>query len=527
MGTVVSDVFLGVDLGTSSVKVVMVDETGRLRATGTGDYPVSHPQPGWAEQDPEAWWRGTVEAVRQAVGWGGSGQRVAGIGFSGQMHGTVLRDQAGRLLAPAIIWADGRSRTQVEEITAKVGPRRLIEIAGSPLATGFQAASVAWVKQERSSVWWRTRHVMLPKDDLRWRCCGETATDPGDGSSTLLFDARWRNWSPELLEVVGVEQAHLPPVQPAASIAGELLPAPADELGLPPGVPLAVGTADAASGLLGAGIVQPTSMLLSISTGAQVMVPSAAFDPDPKGRSHAFCSALEPATGKPGWYQMGATLAAGMALKWLRDELLGLAGPDAYERMTGWAAQSEIGARGLLFLPYLAGERTPHMDSRARGAFLGLGAHHTRGDLVRAVIEGTTLACLDAFAVLREQGAAPTQIVMAGGGARSPLWRQIVADSFGLPVVALATADQAAMGAAVLAVAAVRGRDPVSTARAWASYGPRTEPSPARHARYADVHDLFRQAYGETIATSHRLADFGEPPRRQFGTPRRPLSSGA
>ena len=217
---------------------------------------------------------------------------------------------------------------------------------------------------------------------------------------------------------------------------------------------------------------------------------------------------------------MGATLAAGMALRWLRDELLGLSGADAYERMTGWAASSLPGARGVLFLPYLAGERTPHMDARARGVFLGLGAHHDRGDLVRAVLEGTVFACLDAFAALRDNGASPERIVMAGGGARSPLWRQIVADVFGLPVLALATADQAAIGAVILAIAGTTGRDPVETARAWASYGPPLTPNRERHARYAELYAIFREAYGQTIGLSHKLAAFGDAPRRVLSTER-------
>ncbi|HET7092720.1 MAG TPA: xylulokinase [Thermomicrobiales bacterium] len=515
-----TDLYLGLDLGTSAVKALAVDETGRVHAAGSAEYPVHHPQPGWAEQDPVMWWTATIAAARQALGWLGSDARIAGIGVSGQMHGTVLLDERERPLAPAIIWADGRSQPQVERITRTVGRERLIDIAGSPIAAGFQAATIAWLKEERSSLWWRTRRVLLPKDELRRRLTGELATDPGDASGTLLLDVRWRDWSPDLLAAVGVEPAKLPPVRPAASIAGALRPDAAAELGLPPGVPVAVGSGDAPSGLLGAGIVEPSTMLLSLSTGAQAMIPALGVHPDPLGRSHTFCSALEPGPGHPGWHQMGATLAAGMALRWLRDEMFGLAGADAYERMTGWAAASPPGARGVLFLPYLAGERTPHLDARARGAFLGLGAHHDRGDLVRAVMEGVTFACHDAFTVLEEGGAAPERIVLAGGGARSPLWRQIVADVFGLPVVALATADQAAMGAVILAIAAVTGRDPVETARAWAAYGPPLMPDRDRHARYRDLSAIFRDAYGQTIDLSHKLAAFGEAPRRVLTTER-------
>ncbi|MGH2616238.1 MAG: FGGY-family carbohydrate kinase, partial [Thermomicrobiales bacterium] len=259
---------------------------------------------------------------------------------------------------------------------------------------------------------------------------------------------------------------------------------------------------------VGAGIVDPATMLLSLSTGAQVMVPDDAFHPDPAGRTHAYCSALQPGPGYPGWYQMGATLVAGMALRWLRDEMLQIPATGAYERMTAWAEKAPVGSRGLLFLPYLVGERSPHMDPRARGAFLGLAAHHDHGDVVRAVMEGVTFACRDAFAALHEAGANPERIVMAGGGSRSPLWRQMVADIFGLPVYGLSTTDQSAMGAALLAIAGTRDLDAVETAQRWARYGSAAEPNPARHARYQEVYELFREAYAPVIGISHRLGEW-------------------
>jgi xylulokinase len=276
------------------------------------------------------------------------------------------------------------------------------------------------------------------------------------------------------------------------------------------------GTADTAASLLGAGIVDANTLLLSLSTGAQVMTPSETFAPDASGRTHTFCSALEPGTGNPGWYQMGATLVAGMAMRWLREEVLRLPAAGGYERMTTLAEQSPIGARGALFLPYLVGERTPHMDAAARGAFLGLTAQHETGDLVRAVMEGVTLATYDAFAVLRETGAAPERIVMAGGGARSPLWRQMVADVFGLPVFALATVDQAAMGAALLAGAGAGMFAPVEASQRWAQYGARSDPDARRHERYQELSEIFQDAFGPVAGVSHRLgawARAGETPR--------------
>jgi xylulokinase len=503
-----SEAFLGIDLGTSAVKALVVDAEGQVRGTGGAEYPILRPRPGWAEQDPDAWWDATIAAVRQAVGWTGGGTTIAGVGFSGQMHGAVFLGEHDRPLYPAVIWADGRSAKQAEQVTALVGRERLIEIAGSPLVTGFMAATMVWMRDEKSSVWWRTKRILSPKDELRRRMTGGFATDPGDASAALLCDGRWRNWSPTLLDAVEAPSILLPQVKPSAAVVGEVTPEAAEALGLPAGTPVVTGTGDAPSGLLGAGIVDPDTMLLSLSTGAQVMVPDDGFHPDLAGRTHAYCAALEPSPGHPGWYQMGATLVAGMAMRWLRDEMLQLPAAGAYERMTGWAERSPLGAKGLLFLPYLVGERTPHMDAKARGAFLGLAAHHDHGDVVRAVMEGVTFACRDAFAALRETGADPGRIVMAGGGARSPFWRQMVADVFGLPVHALATTDQAAMGAALLAASGVRNLDPVETAQSWARYGAVHEPDLAQHDRYAELYELFQEAYAPVIGVSHRLGDW-------------------
>lgn len=516
-----TDAFLGIDLGTSSVKVLVVDEQGQVLGSGTASYPVHRPRPDAAEQDPEAWWQAVAAATRQATGWINAATHIAGIGLSGQMHGTVLLDSDDRVIAPAIIWADQRAWRQVRSITEQVGADHLVEITGSPVATGFQATTIRWLQEERSSLWWRTSRVLLPKDEIRRRLTGEVATDPSDGSGTLLLDARWRDWSPVMLDALEIEQERLPPVRDSTAIAGELRREAADLLGLPVGVPVVVGAGDAASGLMGAGILDPATMLLSLSTGAQVMVPARGVEPDPEGRMHTFCAALEPTPELSGWYQMGATLAAGMAARWLRDQVFDLRGSDADERLTTWAGDAPIGARGLLFLPYLAGERTPHMDSKARGALLGLTARHGQADIARAVLEGATFAARDAFSVLQEQRAVPDRIVLAGGGARSPVWRRIVADVFNLPVHALGTSDNAAIGAAMLAAIGIGNRDPVDLANTWAHYGRPIEPSPGRHNRYRELFALFRQAYGQVHDLNRQLAAFDDPSDTPV-TPKRP-----
>lgn len=485
---------LSIDLGTSSVKVLLVTEEGQVIGRGMAEYPILRPGPDRAEQDPEAWWQATATAVRQALAGAGSGRSIAAIGLSGQMHGTVLLGEQG-LLRPAIIWPDQRSRRQVQEITRLVGPERLIEIGGSPVATGFQAATVRWLQQEEPDLWRRVRSILLPKDYLRWRLSGVLATEPSDASSTLLLDVRRRDWSHELLERLEIDLGLLPPVESSLAVTGELGAESAEALGLAPGIPIVGGAGDTPAGQLGAGIVGSDTLLLTISTGGQVVLPIEEVRVDLRARIHTFCAALPPAPDRAGWYQMAATLAAGLALRWLRDEVFDLRDEDAYERMTAWAETSPPGADGLLFLPYLVGERTPHMNPQARGLFLGLSAHHGRAALVRAVMEGVTLACYDAFSVLLELGAAPREIVLAGGGARSGLWRQIVADVFGLPVRPLAVGEQSAFGAALLAGGGIGLFDPAEAALAWAAYGEPVEPDPRHHARYRELLALFRAAY--------------------------------
>lgn len=499
---------LGIDLGTSSVKVLLVDETGRTVGRGSAEYPISYPQPNQAEQNPEEWWQATVLAVRQALAGADSAVPVAAIGVSGQMHGTVLLSKGGRLLAPAVIWPDQRSRRQVREMTVLIGAERLLEITGSPVATGFQAATIRWLQHEQPDLWRQAEKVLLPKDYLRWRLTGAYATDPSDASSTLLLDVRRRNWSPELLAVLDIDAARLPSVRESVAVAGELSREAAEALGLSPSVPVITGGGDTPCGILGAGIVSPDTLLLTISTGGQLVVPAFDVEVDLGGRIHTFCGTLAPGPDQAGWYQMGAILSAGMALRWLRDAVLGLQGEDAYTQMVAWAEQVPVGAGGLLFLPYLVGERTPHMDPQARGLFLGLTARHGRAALVRAVMEGVALACYDAYSVLAEVGAAPQQIVMAGGGARSRLWQQVVADVFGLPVQRLEVAEQSAVGAVLLAGGGVGLFDPGRTARAWAGYSAPVEPDPQHHSRYRDLLELFRSAYQKHRTDFGRLRDF-------------------
>lgn len=487
------ELLLGIDLGTSAVKAVLTEPDGRIVGSGSAEYPIEQPQPTYAEQSPQAWWEAACAATRQALAKADG--RVAAIGLSGQMHGTVLLDAHDQPLAPAVIWPDRRSAAQVEEITRRVGAARLIELTGSPVATGFQAATLRWFQEHEPELWRQVRRVLLPKDYLRLRMTDTSATDPSDGSGALLLDVHQRKWCADVLDALEIDEELLPPVQPSTSVAGALTQAAADALGAPTGTPVVTGAADTACSLLGAGVLEAGDLLLTLSTGGQLVQPARTPAVDRAGRIHTFCSAQEPGDGRAAWYQMGATLAAGLALRWLRDAVLGVSGADAYERMLTWAGETPPGARGLLFLPYLVGERTPHMNPHARGVFFGLGLEHGRGELVRAVVEGVTLACADAFAVLVELGAAPRRVVLAGGGARSTLWRQIVADVFGLPVTPLLTAEQSARGAALLAGAGAGQFDLGGTARGWVAYGEAVLPDPAVHATYGERLERYREFY--------------------------------
>ena len=486
-----SPLLLGIDLGTSSVKALVVALDGTVLGRGVADYLIYHPQPDQAEQDPNQWWDATCHAIRQAVAMLPNAHAIVAIGVTGQMHGTVLLDRADALLGPAIIWPDQRSHVQVDEITAGVGAKSLITITGTPVATGFQAATLRWLQQARPDLMAHTGHVLLPKDYLRWRLTREFATDPSDGSGSGLLDVNTRTWATALLDMLEIDPAWLPPVQPATGLAGTLQPSAAAALGLPPGLPVITGAADTPCSALAAGVTMPDTLLLTLSSGGQLLMPSPTVALDLQGRSHTFCNALTPEQGA-GWYRMAALLTVGLALRWLRDEVLGLTGAGAYERITAMAASVPMGAQGLLFLPYLAGERSPHMNPQARGAFIGLTLAQGRAQMARAVLEGVSLACYDAFTALE---AAPQRIVLAGGGASSPFWRQLLADIFGVPVQPLAVSEQSALGAALLGGAGCGHFDLVAGAQAWARYAAPVMPDPARHAAYQAMLPRFRMAY--------------------------------
>ena len=502
---------LAIDLGTSSVKVQLSDLAGTLVAEASRPYPTHRPRPDHAEQDPEDWWRATAGAVRLALGRSdGFGGDVSAIGITGQMHGTVLVHGDLRPLAPAIIWSDQRAATEVATLEASLGQASIIATTGGRLATGYQAVTVRWLATHRPDLLASCRTVLLPKDWLRACLTAVVATEPSDAGGTALFDIRRREWSPVMLEAAGLRPEQLPPIlnpaDPAdpADPAGTLTADAAEALGLRTGIPVATGAGDAQAAALGASVTSPGDLLVTLSTGTQALVPVAAVPDRPDDRGQTVCSALEPSRGA-GWARVAATLNCGSALHWAAAAL----GFPNDRALLAAAAAVPAGARGALFVPYLAGERAPWYDAGARGTFLGLAADHRREDLARAVVEGITLAASLAYGtIVREGDDRARTVTLAGGGARSAAWRQIVADVYGLSVRHSATPDQSARGASILATAMLTGANPADVAAAWQPASlEETLPDPARHQRYQERQTLLADAYLALQPIVRRLGD--------------------
>jgi xylulokinase len=496
-------VLLGLDIGTGGARAVAVDEDGVVVSQASASYDLARPRPGWTEQRPEDWWdaaRTVLRAVAEP-----HGDAIAGLGLTGQMHGSVFLDSRDRVIRPALLWNDQRTSRQAETIEARVGLERLVTIAGNPSLTGFQAPKILWLADEEPENYARVAHVLLPKDYVRLRLTGERATDASDASGTLLLDLRSRDWSPEILDALEIPGEWLPTVFEGTDVAGGVRDDIARELGLPPGLPVAAGGGDNAAAAVGLGIVRDGLVSSSIGTSGVVFAHRDALTPDPALRIHASCHAF------PGAYHlMGVTLSAGAALDWWRG-LLG-DGSD-FEAIAAEAESAPPGARGLLFAPYLAGERTPHRDPAARGAFVGLTAAHGRPELARAIMEGVTFSLREGLDAMREVGVPVDQIRAIGGGAKSPLWRQLQADIFGVPVRRTVTDEGAAYGAALLAgVASGRFTDIADATRSVRLRPEVTEPDEARVARYDDLYAHYRELYLALRATMHALSEFDETP---------------
>jgi len=438
--------WLGLDVGTSGSRALLVDAGGRVRYSFTAPHEeMQMPRPLWAEQDPDDWWRASQIAIKgllQAAGVDGTS--VAGIGLSGQMHGLVLLDDAHEVIRPALIWCDQRSQRQVDFINSQVQPEKVLRSTANPMLTGFTLPKLLWVRDNEPRKFASLRKMLLPKDYVRFRLTGEFATDVSDASGTGLFDVVNRQWSTEMLTALGLDAAILPKAYESSDVTGSVSAATAKITGLAAGTPVVGGAGDQAASAMGNGIVEPGTVSCTIGTSGVVFAYLEKPTYDPAGRVHTFCHAIPNA-----WHVMGVTQGAGLSFEWFRNRL---APGTEYDDLTAEATLSPAGAHGLFWLPYLMGERTPHLDAYARGAWIGLTAKHQRGDLVRAILEGVCYSLKDGLEIIRELGARPSLVRLSGGGAKSPFWHQLFADIFDARVATLETQEGSAYGAALLAL---------------------------------------------------------------------------
>jgi xylulokinase len=493
---------IGIDLGTSSVKAALLGEDGVVAATASHDYPILAPRPDWAEQDPDDWWDATCAALRAALTQAGAAPRdVAAVAVGGQMHGTVLLDEAGRLVRPAIIWPDGRAVAEAARAHSALEARGLVARLGGGVSPGFMLASLLWLRDHEPALWDQAPTALLPKDYLRYRLTGARGAEPSDGCGVPLVDLRTWDWSAEACDALGLPIRLFPPLAASAGVAGVIVHEAAAETGLRPGTPVLYGGGDQAMAALGAGLLAPGTLLISLSTGGQLITPLNSPLPDPAAGTRTLCHAL------PGVYlALSATLGAGLSLRWLRDTVLDERGPDADARVLALATAAEPGAGGLLFLPYLAGERAPLLDPAASGAMIGLRLDHGRTHIARAVLEGIAYSLRHALEPLQQAGVRPEHIILAGGLARAPLAQEIVAGVLGHPVALLRTAEQSALGAALLAAVGAGFYPDLATAcRAVVAYGPPIEPRAADIARYEAAYAIYRALYPRLRDTMHAL----------------------
>lgn len=481
--------FLGIDASTTATKALLMRADGQVVGVASSGYSYEIPQPMWTEQHPDLWWQATAVSIPQVLAEAQvDAADVKGVGLTGQMHGLVLLDRDGEVLRPAILWNDQRTAAECDEIRERLGKEQLIQITGNDALTGFTAPKILWVKNNEPEVFAQARQILLPKDYVRFKLTGEYATDKAGGSGTLLFDVRRRDWSRTVVDALEIDPALLAPTFEGPTVTGHISPRAAEVTGLRTGTPVVGGGGDQAAGAVGTGAV--TEGIVSLSLGTSGVVFASADQPiiEPQGRLHAFCHAV------PGrWHLMGVMLAAGGSLRWYRD----LLAPDIeFDSLVEPAASMPAGSDGLLYLPYLSGERTPYADPQARGAFVGLTVRHTQAHRTRAVLEGVAFGLRDSFELMKGAGLADiTQVRITGGGAKSPLWRQILSDVFQVELVTVNTIEGAAYGAALLAgTGAGVFPDVASACEAVIQTTGSTTPGPAS-AVYEQMYPLYRGLY--------------------------------
>jgi xylulokinase len=482
---------IGVDVGTSGTKGLLVREDGKVAGSAAVEYGMDTPRPGWAEQDPAQWWAASVRVIRSLLGGDVKAAEVKAIGLTGQMHSSVFLDESFKVIRPALLWCDQRTEDEVQRITETVGFERLIKLTANRALTGFTAPKLLWLRRREHDHYQRLRHLLLAKDYLRLQLTGELATDVSDASGTLLFDVENRSWSGEILKTLDIDPAILPPCFEGPEITGRISEAASRQTGLAAGTPVVAGGGDQAAGAVGNGVVREGPVLITIGTSGVVFASADRPVIDPQARLHSFCHA------SPGlWHTMGVMLSAGGSLRWLRETLRQLKPSLDYPEMEGLARQASAGADGLIFLPYLTGERTPHFDPNARGVFAGLSLSHGMGHLTRAVMEGVAMGLKDSVRLMEEAGACMDVVYLSGGGAKSDFWGQLTASILGLPIKRLSVDEGPSFGAAVLALVGIGAfKSTGEAAAATLSIKDEIQPDRALANLYEDAYERFQRLY--------------------------------
>ena len=484
------NLFMGIDVSTTGSKALLMDTTGKVVAAQSTPHTLSTPKPLWSEQDPLEWWDATCTSIRGVITrCGCDADQISAVGLTGQMHGLVLLDGDGCILRPAILWNDQRTQAQCDEIHQRFGREHFINVSGNTALTGFTAPKILWVAENEPEIYQKIRHILLPKDYIRYRLTGEFAMDKADGSGTILFDLKQRDWSPEILDKLQIKREWLPPTFEGTDFTGKVHPSASANTGLVVGTPVAAGGGDQEAGAVGMGAVEPGIIGLTVGTSGVVFATTSSALIEPEGKLHAFCHAVP---GK--WHFMGVMLSAAGSLQWYRDTLA--SGQD-FDNLLKDAADIPAGCEGLQFLPYLSGERTPYPDPQARGAFIGLTLRHSKAHITRSVLEGVSFGLKDMFTLMQDSGMKQvTQIRASGGGMKSPLWRQILASVLENELVTVNTTEGAAFGAALLAgVGAGAWPDVLTACRQTIQITGLTPPNPQEFDVYRRAYSVYRELY--------------------------------
>lgn len=492
--------FIGIDVSTTASKAIAIDDIGTVVAAASSPHPISTPKPLWSEQNPEDWWRATCAALADVLQTIPAAE-VAAVGLTGQMHGLTTLDAENRPVRPAILWNDQRSSAQCEAITAKVGAERLYDIIGTILLPGFTAPKIMWIREHEPENYSRIRHVLLPKDYVRFRLSGAYVADVADGSGMSLMSIRDRAWSPEMLDAFEIPAEWLPELCESQAVSAHVSDAAAAETGLRAGTPIVGGAGDQPAGGVGSGIVVADRVSLTVGTSGVAYAANATYAPEPNGRLHTFCGPV-PDT----WFHMGVMLSAAGSFRWFHETLMA---DHSYDDLNTLIAAVPRGANGLLFAPYLTGERNPHPDPFARGAFVGLTVRHDAGAMARAVMEGVSFGMRDQVELLRVQGVSPSAAVISGGAAKSRVWLQLIADVMGMPLYTVNSTEGAAFGAAILAAVGAEAYPDVPTATdAMIRRVKQIDPDPVGVAQYNELYSAFQAIYPALKTTFHTLHKF-------------------